>query len=94
MPTNLPTRKLGRFGPEVTAIGAGLMSLGSPYGPAGSDEERFTYLDGLCEMGVTFWDTADRYGDFEFVILNTDILPVSFWFCFLLQPMSRMPTAF
>jgi aryl-alcohol dehydrogenase-like predicted oxidoreductase len=65
MATPLPTRKLGRNGPPVTAIGAGLMSLGSPYGPAGSDEQRFAYLDGLLELGVTFWDTADRYGDVE-----------------------------
>jgi aryl-alcohol dehydrogenase-like predicted oxidoreductase len=50
---------------QVTAIGAGLMSLGGAYGPGGSDEERFAYLDKLYEMCETFWDNADIYGDAE-----------------------------
>lgn len=65
MSNKIRTRTLGKNGPEVTAIGAGLMSLGHAYGPAGSDEERFAYLDSLHAMGEVFWDNADIYGDAE-----------------------------
>jgi aryl-alcohol dehydrogenase-like predicted oxidoreductase len=41
------------------------MSLGGAYDPGGSDEECFAYLDKLYEMGKTFWDNADIYGDAE-----------------------------
>jgi aryl-alcohol dehydrogenase-like predicted oxidoreductase len=62
---SLPTRRLGKDGPEVTGLGLGLMSLGSAYGPAGSDEERLVFLDKACELGARNWDSADIYGDTE-----------------------------
>ncbi len=34
-PASLPTRKLGKDGPEVTAIGFGLMGLSVGYGHGG-----------------------------------------------------------
>ena len=34
-PVKLPTRKLGNNGPEVTAIGFGLMGLSIAYGSVG-----------------------------------------------------------
>ena len=60
MPPNpLPTRKLGKDGPEIPAMGFGLMALsGMAYGLAGSDEDRFALLDRALELGETFWDTA------------------------------------
>ncbi|KAJ9126789.1 hypothetical protein QFC24_001821 [Naganishia onofrii] len=61
----LPTRQLGKDGPQVTAIGFGLMGLSSFYGKVGSDEERFKILDRAYELGETFWDSADMYGDSE-----------------------------
>jgi len=61
----LPTRKLGKNGPQVTAIGAGLASLGHSYGHAGDDATRLAYLDKLYELGETNWDDADIYGDTE-----------------------------
>jgi aryl-alcohol dehydrogenase-like predicted oxidoreductase len=61
----LPTRTLGRGGPEVTAIGFGLMSIGGVYGPRGSDDERMALLDRAYELGEWFWDTADIYFDSE-----------------------------
>jgi len=64
----LPTRTLGRGGPQVTGLGLGLMSIGGIYGPAGSDEERLTLLDHAHEIGEHFWDTADVYADSEDVI--------------------------
>ncbi|KAF3765340.1 Aldo/keto reductase [Cryphonectria parasitica EP155] len=64
-PVSLPTRKLGRNGPEVTALGLGLMGLSNAYGDAGTDEERFKFLDRAWELGCTFWDSSDLYGDSE-----------------------------
>lgn len=62
---SLPTRTIGKNGPEVAGLGSGLMSLGHAYGHAGSDEERFNFLDKACELGATNWDCADIYGDTE-----------------------------
>ncbi|KAH6711066.1 NADP-dependent oxidoreductase domain-containing protein [Leptodontidium sp. MPI-SDFR-AT-0119] len=62
----LPTRPLGRGGPQVSAIGLGLMGLSAFYSNAPiSDVERFQLLDRAVELGSTFWDTADMYGDSE-----------------------------
>ena len=35
------------------------------YGTVPSTEERFKILDRAVELGATFWDTADIYGDSE-----------------------------
>ncbi|KAJ3338572.1 hypothetical protein HDU93_009349 [Gonapodya sp. JEL0774] len=64
-PTPLPTRKLGKNGPEIIAIGLGLMGLSAFYGPKKSDEERLKFLDSAFEAGETNWDSADMYGDSE-----------------------------
>lgn len=62
---SLPTRTLGKDGPEVTGLGLGLMSLGNAYGHAGSDEDRLAFLDKAYELGARNWDGADIYGDTE-----------------------------
>jgi aryl-alcohol dehydrogenase-like predicted oxidoreductase len=59
--TSIPTRKLGKDGPSVPALGFGLMGLSMVYGTAPSDEERFAVLDRAVELGATFWDTSE-YG--------------------------------
>ncbi|KAK9762603.1 Aldo-keto reductase str7 [Basidiobolus ranarum] len=65
--TVLSTRKIGDS--EVSALGYGAMGIGGvAYGDAGSDEERFLFLDKLFECGCTNWDTADVYGDSEELI--------------------------
>ncbi|KAG2053060.1 Aldo keto reductase [Suillus hirtellus] len=61
-----PTRKIGTD--DVSAIGFGAMGLGAYYGQTGSDEERLKVLDKAYELGCTFWDTADIYGDSEELI--------------------------
>ncbi|KAL9489808.1 hypothetical protein ACSS6W_002085 [Trichoderma asperelloides] len=63
-----PTRVLGKNGPEVTAIGMGLMGLSAFYGKTTSFEERLLFLDHLYASGERFWDTADAYGDSEELI--------------------------
>ncbi|KAK9720391.1 Aldo-keto reductase str7 [Basidiobolus ranarum] len=65
--TVLPSRKIGDS--EVSALGYGAMGIGgAAYGSAGSDEERFQFLDTLFESGCTNWDTADLYRDSEELI--------------------------
>lgn len=65
MPPQLPTRKLGKNGPQVCALGFGLMGLSAFYGDVESDEERFKVLDRAYELGQNFWDSADIYKDSE-----------------------------
>jgi aryl-alcohol dehydrogenase-like predicted oxidoreductase len=54
----LPTRRIGADGPQVPAIGFGLMGLSAFYGQVDADEERFKVLDRALELGETFWDSA------------------------------------
>ncbi|ETI28372.1 hypothetical protein G647_00821 [Cladophialophora carrionii CBS 160.54] len=68
MAPQLPTRKLGKNGPEVTALGFGLMGLSAFYGKPKPDEERYAFLDHVYNSGERFWDTADMYGDNEDLI--------------------------
>jgi len=68
MPPKLPTRKLGKDGPEVVAMGFGAMGLSAFYGKPESDEERFKVLDRAYELGETNWDSADVYMDSEDLI--------------------------
>lgn len=56
---SLPSRKLGKDGPEVPAMGFGLMELTGIYGTAPDEEELFKLLDRAAEIGCTFWDTAE-----------------------------------
>ncbi|KAL1889871.1 hypothetical protein Sste5346_008595 [Sporothrix stenoceras] len=65
MPATIPTRKLGRDGPAIPAVGFGLMGLSIAYGTPGPDDERLAVLDHAWEIGATNWDTADFYGDSE-----------------------------
>ena len=57
-------RKLGRVGPEVSALGYGSMGLSSAYGPAADREDAIAILRAAVERGVTLFDTAEAYGPF------------------------------
>ncbi|KAJ5675729.1 Aldo/keto reductase [Penicillium macrosclerotiorum] len=65
---SVPLRALGRNGPQVPAIGLGLMSLGGIYGPAGSLDEKVAFLEHAHATGQRFWDTADLYVDSEEIV--------------------------
>jgi aryl-alcohol dehydrogenase-like predicted oxidoreductase len=65
MPPRLPARKLGKNGPQIPALGIGVLGLSAYYGRPGSDEARFPVLDRAYELGETFCDSADVYGESE-----------------------------
>ena len=54
-------RRLGDFGPEVSAIGLGCMGMSDFYGPADEKESLATLREAL-EAGITLLDTGDFYG--------------------------------
>ncbi|GAA2277043.1 aldo/keto reductase [Streptomyces atrovirens] len=54
-------RTLGRWGPEVSAIGLGAMGMSDLYGPA-DDVENVATLHAAIDAGVTLIDTGDFYG--------------------------------
>jgi aryl-alcohol dehydrogenase-like predicted oxidoreductase len=58
-------RKLGKNGPEVSAIGLGCMGLSYGYGPATETEEAIKLIRTAFESGVTFFDTAEAYGPYR-----------------------------
>ena len=51
-------RRLGKSGPEVSAIGLGCMGMSEFYG-AGSDAESIQVIHHAVERGVTVLATAD-----------------------------------
>jgi len=50
---------------EVSAIGLGCMGMSRGFGPSGSTDEMIGVIRAAVERGVTFFDTAEAYGDNE-----------------------------
>jgi aryl-alcohol dehydrogenase-like predicted oxidoreductase len=58
----MKTRKLGKSGLEVSAIGLGCMGMSFSYGPPKDKQEMTALLRAAVDRGVTFFDTAEVYG--------------------------------
>jgi aryl-alcohol dehydrogenase-like predicted oxidoreductase len=57
----MKTRRLGKNGPTVSALGLGCMGMSEFYGP-GDEQESLATLERALELGIDFFDTADMYG--------------------------------
>lgn len=57
-------RRLGKNGPEVSALGLGCMGMSFAYGPA-DEKESLQVLDRYVELGGNFLDTAEVYGPYK-----------------------------
>ncbi|MGI5400972.1 aldo/keto reductase [Streptomyces sp. CA-135486] len=55
-------RVLGRAGRSTSVVGLGTWQLGADWGEV-READAFAVLDAAVESGVTFFDTADVYGD-------------------------------
>lgn len=57
-------RRLGRNGPQISALGLGCMGMSYAYGPA-DEAESFRVLRRYLELGGNFLDTAEIYGPYK-----------------------------
>jgi len=60
----MKSRKLGKSGLEVSALGLGCMGMSFGFGPASDKQEMIALIHSAVERGVTFFDTAEVYGPF------------------------------
>lgn len=57
-------RRLGKSGPEVSAIGLGCMGMNNSYPPFPEKSEMVSLIRTAFDLGVNFFDTAEVYGPF------------------------------
>src|SRR2546429_3668069 len=58
------TRKLGKRGLEVSALGLGCMGMSQSYGLPPDKQAMISLIRAAVERGVTFFDTAEIYGPY------------------------------
>src|SRR5260370_20981601 len=61
---NMEHRKLGKNGPQVSALGLGCMGMSTAYGPA-DEQESLRVIRRYLELGGNFLDTAEAYGPYK-----------------------------
>jgi len=59
----MKTRRLGKNGPTVAALGLGCMGMSEFYGPR-EEAESIATIHRAVDLGITYLDTADVYGPF------------------------------
>ncbi|GAB3138539.1 aldo/keto reductase [Amycolatopsis stemonae] len=58
----MENRKIARLGREVSVVGLGCWQLGADWGEV-DEQDALAVLHAAADAGVTFFDTADVYGD-------------------------------
>ncbi|MBF9238627.1 aldo/keto reductase [Hymenobacter sp. BT683] len=69
-------RKLGPSGLEVSALGLGCMGLTFGYGHSTPAEEAIHLIQTAVDRGVTFFDTAEAYGEANETLVGQALAPV------------------
>ena len=69
-------RELGRSGLKVSAIGLGCMGLSFGYGPGLPRSQGVALIRAAYDQGVTFFDTAEAYGQFNEEMVGEALQPV------------------
>ncbi len=69
-------RALGTNGLEVSALGLGCMGLSFGYAPIPDRNQMITLVREAVEQGITFFDTAEAYGDDNEVLLGEALEPM------------------
>jgi aryl-alcohol dehydrogenase-like predicted oxidoreductase len=68
-------RTLGTSGLEVSAVGLGCMGLTFGYGPATDRSDAVRLIRGAYDRGVTFFDSAEAYGQANEEMLGEAVAP-------------------
>ncbi|PKC60321.1 oxidoreductase [Rhizophagus irregularis] len=66
-------RELGKTGVKISAIGLGCMGMSDFYGSA-DEQGNINVLNRAIDLGSTFWDTSDIYGNGANEILLSKVL--------------------
>jgi len=69
-------RTLGTSGLEVSALGLGCMGLSFGYGPASDRTDAVKLIRAAFERGITFFDTAEAYGQLNEEMVGEALQPV------------------
>lgn len=68
-------RQLGTQGLEVSAIGLGCMGMSYGYNTAISEDDAVALIRQAFDNGVTFFDTAEAYGEANEVLVGKGVKP-------------------
>ena len=69
-------RNLGKSGLEVSALGFGCMGMSFGYGPAMEKPAGIALIRRAFESGVTFFDTAEAYGEYNEELVGEALAPI------------------